>query len=452
MGMAMIALMSVSFVHGAVPGAWMAGVAKADITPGEPMWAAGYAARNREIEGTLHPLWVKALALEDAEGHKGVLVTTDILGYTKAMSDRIRARLEEGLGLERGQIILSASHTHSGPVVDASLLGIYPLDDAGLAKVKRYTAYLEDKVVATAEAAFKSLKPAQLASANGVCRFAVNRRNNREAAIAETHDLNGPMDHAVPVIRVTGEDGAPMAILFGYACHCTVLDGYDWCGDYAGFAQLALEEAHPGCMALFFAGCGADQNPLPRRSVGLAEQYGKELAAGVTRAITDLLQPLEPTLQTAHKETELLLQEPISREELESIARTGPRYRKGCAKQMLAVLDKQGSLRTSYPHPVALWRLGDQALVALGGEVVVGYSVFIKEMLGHDAFVMGYANDVMSYIPTVTVLEEGGYEGDTSQFIYDMPAKWQPSIEQRVLDAVRELAIQAGALETKDEG
>jgi len=440
MSMAMIALMSVSFVHGAAPDAWMAGVAKADITPQTPMWAAGYASRNKPLEETLHPLWVKALALEDSEGHKGVIVTTDILGHTKGVSDRICARLKESLGLEREQIVLSASHTHSGPVLDAPLLGMYPLDEAELKKVKDYTADLEDKVVATVEAAFKSLKPAQLSSGNGVCRFAVNRRNNKEAVIAKTHDLNGPVDHAVPVMRVVGEDGAPLAILFGYACHGTVLDGYAWCGDYPGFAQIAVEEANPGCIGMFFAGCGGDQNPLPRRSIALAEQYGKELAAAVSRAVTDVLKPLKPTLHTAYKETELLLQEPISRKELESIAETGPGYKRGCAKQMLAELDKHGSLRTSYPYPVAFWDLGGQKLVVLGGEVVSGYSVFIKEMLGHDTFVMGYANDVMSYIPTVTVLEEGGYEGDTSQFIYDMPAKWQPSIEKRVLNAVRELA------------
>ncbi len=451
MSMAMIALMGAAFVHGAAPDAWMAGVAKTDITPQEPMWAAGYAARNRETKETLHPLWVKALALEDAEGNKAVLLTTDILGFPKTVSDRIRDRLKEGLGLERADIILSASHTHSGPVIGDSLLGIYPLDDPGIDKVKRYAAWLEDQVVATAQAAFESLKPAQLSSANGVCRFAVNRRNNNQAAIEETHNINGPVDHAVPVIQVAGETGPPLAIVFGYACHCTVLDDYDWCGDYAGFAQIAVEEAHPGTMALFFAGCGADQNPLPRRTIALARQYGRELAAGVDCALKDRLKPLEATLQTAYLETELPLQEAISREKIESIAESGPGYQKGCAKLMLAELDAGRPLPTSYPCPVSLWRLGNQNLAILGGEVVVGYAARIKKMLGHGTFVMAYANDVMSYIPTEVVLEEGGYEGDTSQFIYGLPAKWKPGIEAQVLAAVKKLAGQVGALPKASE-
>ena len=55
------------------------------------------------------------------------------------------------------------------------------------------------------------------------------------------------------------------AALFGYACHCTVLSFRQWLGDYAGFAHMELDKRHPGCVALFWAGCRCDQNPLPRR-------------------------------------------------------------------------------------------------------------------------------------------------------------------------------------------
>ena len=68
---------------------------------------------------------------------------------------------------------------------------------------------------------------------------------------------------------------------FGYACHPTVLDGYEWSGDYPGFAQIELEKSYPGTVAMFFQGTGADMNPLPRRTVPLAQQYGEELAAAV---------------------------------------------------------------------------------------------------------------------------------------------------------------------------
>ena len=69
-------------------------------------------------------------------------------------------------------------------------------------------------------------------------------------------------------------------MVFGYACHCTVLGIYQFCGDYAGFAQSALEAKNPGSQAMFVAGCGGDQNPLPRKTVELAQRYGNELAGG----------------------------------------------------------------------------------------------------------------------------------------------------------------------------
>ena len=79
-------------------------------------------------------------------------------------------------------------------------------------------------------------------------------------------------------------DGKTVAVLFGYACHPTTLSFTKWCGDYPGFAQLALEKAHPGAAAMFVNTCGGDQNPLPRRMVELAKEYGKQLATAVDAA------------------------------------------------------------------------------------------------------------------------------------------------------------------------
>jgi hypothetical protein len=359
----------------------------------------------------------------------------------------VRARLRERLGLEPAQNILSASHTHSGPVLDGTLLCIYPLDAPQLEAVRRYTAALEDHAVTAVEQAFAALQPARLESAAGVARFAVNRRNNREAEILRTHDFEGPVDHAAPVLRVTDSGGAPLAVVFGYACHNTTLDSYQWCGDYAGFAQIELENAFPGCSAMFFAGCGGDQNPLPRRSVARARQYGETLASAVRCALADGGTPLDPVLQTAYREIDLPLSDPPSREDLEQIAATAHGYMSRAAREQLDILDAGGALRASYAYPVQMWRIGGQALAVLGGEVVADYAVAIKQMLGTGTFVMAYANDVMSYIPSERVLAEGGYEGDSSQLIYGMPSKWREGIEARILDAVRAVAREAGVPE-----
>ncbi len=424
--------------------AWQAGAAAVDITPTAPMWLAGYASRDHVSEGTIHPLWVKALALQDGQGHRAVIVTSDVLGFPRAMSDRMCARLQKNLGLARADIMLNSSHTHSGPVIQDSLMCMYPLDAAGLEAVRQETARIEDAVVGAGERAFAALRPARLSSGAGVVRFAVNRRNNAEAEVPGLNELKGPVDHSVPVLLAAGEDGAPIAVLFGYACHSTVLAGYQWCGDYPGFAQIEVEKAHPGAVALFAAGCGADINPLPRRSVELARQYGRELAFAVEEALADTMKPLDAALSTRYAETELQLAPAPERAHFEEVAAKAAPYLKNAATEQLRELDAGRPLRGSYPYCVQLWRVGGQSMVALGGEVVVDYAVTIKRMLGREAFVFGFSNDLMSYIPSLRVLKEGGYEGDTSQLEYGMPAKWTEDVEARILGTVRVLATDVG--------
>jgi hypothetical protein len=256
------------------------------------------------------------------------------------------------------------------------------------------------------------------------------------------YDFKGPVDHSVPVLVVKdASDEKIRAIVFGYACHATVLSGYQWCGDYPGFAQIELEQLYPDSKALFVAGCGADINPLPRRSVALARQYGKELALSVARAIEDTLHELSPALKTGFETIILPLEPPMTEKELQQIAEdaTKPEYIRSSARYLLKGLEKGIPLRTSYPYPIQVWNIGGLPFVALGGEVVIDYAIMIKQKLGPNAMVLGYSNDLMSYIPSVRVLREGGYEGDTSQLEYKMPAKWKEDIEGLILDGVSRL-------------
>src|SRR5690606_11772138 len=121
---------------------------------------------------------------------------------------------------------------------------------------------------------------------------------NREADVpnllASGATLVGPVDHSVPVLTVSRLDGKLEAILFGYACHPTTLSFTTWCGDYPGFAQIELEENHPGATAMFVNTCGNDQNPIPRRSVELCQKYGHQLAQGVEQALKQPLKTVAP--------------------------------------------------------------------------------------------------------------------------------------------------------------
>ncbi|MFC5408240.1 neutral/alkaline non-lysosomal ceramidase N-terminal domain-containing protein [Larkinella bovis] len=423
---------------------WKAGVARMVITPKEPQWMAGYAARTHASEGTLHDLWAKALALEDERGQKAVLVTTDLLGFPKALSDRIRTRLNQQAGLTKAQILLNSSHTHSGPVLASALYDIYPLDVDERAKIDRYTRQLEDQIVALVSQALQKMEPVQLFAQNGVTRFQVNRRNNSEGNLREQTDLNGPNDYAVPVIKVVNAAGKLKALAFGYACHPTVLDQYQWSGDYVGFAQLELEKAHPGVTALFFQGAAGDQNPIPRRTIPLARQYGRELAAAVDRVLDEPMRPLPAQLRTAYSEIELPLAPPPAQSELIKMSQGAEGYPKRWASRMLAEKEQGQPVRSSYPYPLQVWQLGNQAVFSFGGELVIDYAIACKKQFGPDVFVLGYSNDVMGYIPSPVILQEGGYEGATSQMVYGLPSVWAPGIFDRIQQEVSKLAEQAG--------
>jgi len=430
---------------------WKAGVARAVITPEEPMWLAGYAARDHVSEGTLVDLWIKVLAIQDEKGKKAVLITSDLLGYPRGMSEHIRNQIAVSYGLTRSQIILSCSHTHTGPVLDGALFDIYPLDAKQKEAIKKYSSSLEKKIVELTGEAIRSLVPAKIYSQNGVTRFQVNRRNNTEATINLATELKGPNDYAVPVLKVTDSAGKMLAVTFGYSCHATVLSTYQFSGDYPGFAQLELEKLYPGTTAMFFQGAGADQNPLPRRTIPLAQQYGKELAAAVERVLGEEMTELEPSLSTAYSEVDLKFSAPPTKEELMKMEKETQGYQKSWASNQLKEMSENGSLRTSYPYPLQVWKLGSQPIMTFGGELVIEYAIEMKKIFGPQVFIIGYANEDMAYIPSETILKEGGYEGESSMMVYGLPGKWEPGIQATIVNEMMKLASKAGLKETEQK-
>ncbi len=429
---------------------WQAGTASAVITPPKPMWMAGYGSRTQVSSGKVHDLYIRLVALEDEKGQRSLILASDTLGMTRSIYDNVCKALKETLGLERAQIMLNSSHTHCGPVLRGGLYDIYPLDQEQLDLIEEHSNRLESQIVTCAQAAFGDLEPVVLDSGLGTTAFAVNRRNNREGEVPgirfQQKELQGPVSHDVPVLSIRRADGKLKAIVFGYACHNTTLSFNRWCGDYAGFAQLALERSHPDCLALFAMGCGADQNPIPRRTVELAERYGHMLAAAVEVALLQPMKRLKPVLQTDHRFITLDFGPPPTKDELTKIASGKVNYRQRWANRLLKQMESGKPFETNYRYPLQVWRMGEEQLwITMGGEVVVDYALRFKSEFGKSTWVTGYCNDVMAYIPSLRVLDEdspprSGYEGNTSMIVYGVPAhRWAPSIEDRISSTVAEM-------------
>ncbi len=430
------------FVHAQEDLDWKAGTASINITLSQSMWLGGYASRRHPSEGVRQSVWIKAIALEDQNGQRGVMVSMDLIVIAKGSSDRIRDRLEKNFNLNRSQIVLNVSHTHTGPEVRPD---VWSIEEEEREKIISFLQDLEDKVVELVGQAIQDLEPAKLFSGNGLTKFQVNRRNNKEKQLKSYTELNGPNDYAVPVIKVMDENDRMKAILLGYSCHATVLSDYQFSGDYPGYAKEALEDMYPGAMALFFQGGGGDQNPLPRREPQLAEQYGRQLAAAVDRVLKIEMKPLTSNLSASYSEINIGMKDaPPKAEQLELIVAEDskyPDYLKHRANVILDHIKNGNEMLSEYPYPVQVWRLGGQAIFALGGEIVIGYAIELKRIFGDDIFVFGYSNDVMGYVPTATVLREGGYEANRSPYFTN---PWEDNIEYLIIKECQKLAKEVG--------
>src|SRR5262249_34832949 len=159
------------------------------------------------------------------------------------------------------------------------------------------------------------------------------------------------------------------------------------------FAQLELEEQHPGAVAMFVNTCGGDQNPLPRRSVDLCRRYGHELAQGVEEALQQPLQPDSSGLRTAFEYVDLPYLKVSTRDELAGFVEDSNGTRARWAARMLRKLDGGEAFPASYPYPVHAWRLGQELLViGQGAETVVDYALRFKREFGPGAWVCGYVD------------------------------------------------------------
>lgn len=420
-----------------------AGVAVKVITPEEPLWMAGYSARTKPAEGKVHELYIKALALEDPAGGKLVLLTSDLIGLPRSLSDKVAQEVQKRTGLPRERLLMNSSHTHCGPALRDNLTDMYPFSPEMAKKIDAYTEQLGGRMVDVIGAALNDLKPARLTHGRGTARFAVNRREPTPNGIINGRNPEGPVDHDVPVLKVEAADGTLRAVVFGYACHNTTLSFYQWCGDYAGFAQAYLEEKHPGAVALFWIGCGGDANPLPRGSLEHARKYGRELAEAVEAVLADKNgSPVQGAWAARYAQISLPLEKLPTKEQLAAGLLSKELAVKNRAARLLKALENDGKLDDHYPHyPVQVWRLGDLAWIALGGEVVIDYNLRLKKERAGAAtlWVAGYCNDVMAYIPSARVLKEGGYEADSSMIYYGFPTRWSPAIEDKIVAKVHEL-------------
>ncbi len=419
-------------------------MARADITPREPVPLAGYAGKARMSRRVDHPIWLKAMALRDREdGPVSVVVSADLVGLSDKMVERIAAGAASRHGISRERLLLNCSHNHSCPVTEDVLWLYYELTPEEATARDRYTELVYAKYEEVIGAAVAALAPAELSYEQGLAGFAVNRRRARGP---ESRGFGGQVDHDVPVLRVNS-GGRVVGLLFGYSCHTTALGGYGIGGDYAGFAQVALEKTFPDAVAMFIQNCGGDANPLPRirgkeeEAVALATRYGEILAESVRQVVAGQMSPLEGPLMPVMGQTELFLEPGLPLQELRERVPNLTGMHKREFEHFIRQYEHLGAPPDRVRYPIQVWRFGAALTwIALTGETVADYSLRFKAEYGWSStWVCGYNNDLLSYVPSLRVLREGGYEGKTGMYEYGLRAPYTEAVEDLIARKVAEL-------------
>jgi hypothetical protein len=415
-----------------------AGVAVIDVTPPAGLAMAGYGARTSPATGAHDPLTVRAIVVDDT-----AIVVADVVGFDDAMSRRIRERCP----LPAEHVIISALHTHGGPVMSVDCTGGEPDPD--------YVARLEEACVSAIGQAAANARPAEIFVGAGADPDVARNRRHR----------GGAVDRALPVLVVRGTDGAPIAVVTSYACHPVVLgpDNNFWTADYPHFVRTRLERDYPGATAIFITGCCGDANnghtahaslslaASPERTYAAAERIGGRIADAARQAA---MSPAGEGTHVANREVTLALawREDGPPRELAAKWRAEATADPTQAAILGTWVHWAEAIADPRPAPwvgrVTVMRWGSVPIVAFPGEIFAETALGIRALLkGRPAFVLSYADSTPGYIPPASEFAFGGYEVDEAHRYCGMPAAFAPGSSEALAAAAEDLIARVGLLD-----
>ncbi len=300
--------------------------------------------------------------------------------------------------------------------MDDFIANLYPEVDM------EYVAWLGQTCVEVICEAAQRLTPVTAHFAASRAAFGINRRRPDLPGCPMMPNPDGRWDPEVGIVRLAGNDGDPVAVVFSYACHATVMGGQLIGGDYPGAAQLDLEMQFPGANAMFIAGCFGDVRPRMINSKGRfcggtlddVRALGRELSLAVMAGLSGRLQDISGPLLHRLETVALPYQAPPPRAELEKSAK-GTSSEAKWARVMLERLARDGALPATRPSTVQAVGIGTFRLVAFNDETCLGYQLAVKKALAPAPAIVGaYCGVSRSYVPTADMLPEGGYEARTN--------------------------------------
>lgn len=385
-----------------------AGVAKVDITPAETdgVMVTGH---RRRVSGVRDPLRAGVLVLDDGET-RAAIVTLDTIGAWDEMVKLARVRIEKLAGVPAANIMVAASHNHSGPGFDGQ---------------SQWSRELIDKLGQAAERAAADMRTVTIGYGEDRIGFSINRRKVINGRAVVRLNADGPNDQRVKVLRLDdGQSLTPLAVIMHAVCHPCFFtwgdkgslpypNGYPkMSADFPGEAQTFVERCYDRqTSTLFLQGCAGDIRPnlpgFPYRCADEADiQWaGRDLGGAVIRTL-------------ARNVTREHLQERPSY------------YAIRVASKVVSLPGKEGRVDAE----LQAMKIGPYLLLTMPGEPMVEYGFKLEKAIADRAtpIIVGYANGNLGYIATADAYEVGGYEPNRSRLA--------PEAEQVILSELSELA------------
>ncbi len=404
-------------------GEFKVGTSKRNITPPVGAWLAGYAGRDHGSEGVHDELYARALFLDDGET-QAAIVCRDLCDVEANEMDLVADRVKDLVGLERDQLFIANTHTHSGPRTD------YREDS----KNRDYVETLCDTVAGAIFEAREGLRPARISYAQRPVQCGTNRRERKpDGQIVLGVNPQGPVDRVADILCFEdAESGQPLATLFRHAVHGVVMgpDNYLISGDCPGAAEAVAEHNLPG-VGGFLSGCCGNINAHPRLKFEYVELLGRRLGSAVVQGTTETDEarnevkltclrhefglPVEPV--PAVEETEGELKE--AEERLERVKAGEPEEELSLWRAERAVehakdrheLATAGETQVELPTSVQVIALDDIALIGYPAEVFFEIGEAVQEASPFPITVtVTHVNGSIGYLPIASAYEEGGYE------------------------------------------
>ncbi|MEX0776845.1 MAG: neutral/alkaline non-lysosomal ceramidase N-terminal domain-containing protein [Phycisphaeraceae bacterium] len=437
----------------AQPATWRIGAAETDITPAHSQYLFGYPHVARYSTGVHDPLLASAMYIGDGELHGALFVACDIIWVPQEVAQRARQRIAQATQVPVESIMVSATHTHSGPIT-ASMISnaddphVPPPDPAVLTQ-------LEEGIVSAAAKAWRTAAPATLAYAcvDGSA-LGTNRRDPAGASIP-----------AVPMLVARdAHSHAPLAVMVVVSMHPTVLHE-DWThvsGDFPGLARRWLQANVVGqrCPLVYHMGAAGNQSPrhvVKANTIAEAERLGQILGRAIAAGIQQA-QPVTPvSIEAATVQVDLPVRQFPSVQEasarLDQVKahlkhlqetssdrahiRTAECDWFGAQETLtLARASANGMVdqaaRSCMPALVQVIRIGEHLFVGWPGEIFVEFAQAVMQR-HPTVHIITLANGRLEgYLVTAEAVAEGGYEASNAIFA-------SPQSGQRLVDATLHL-------------